>query len=99
MVWLPPVEVDGSVAHDGVGAMDGRVTSLERRHNVRLSGPADGRPMLFAHGFGCDQHMWRHVAPAFEDEFRVVLFDFVGSGGSDLSSYDPAKYASLQGYA
>jgi sigma-B regulation protein RsbQ len=73
------------------------VTTL-RRNNVRLSGPADGIPMLFSHGFGCDQNMWRYVAPAFEREHRVVLFDHVGAGGSDLSAYDPQKYASLAGY-
>jgi sigma-B regulation protein RsbQ len=55
--------------------------------------------MIFAHGYGCDQHMWRHVAPAFEAGFRTVLFDHAGAGGSDLSAYDPAKYASLSGYA
>lgn len=55
--------------------------------------------MLFAHGFGCDQHMWRYVAPRFEDGFRVVLFDHVGSGKSDLSAYDPQRYSSLSGYA
>jgi sigma-B regulation protein RsbQ len=55
--------------------------------------------MVFAHGFGCDQNMWRFVAPAFEAEFRTVLFDHVGAGGSDLTAYDPAKYASLSGYA
>jgi len=55
--------------------------------------------MVFAHGFGCDQNMWRFVAPAFEDRYRTVLFDHVGAGGSDLSAYDPAKYASLEGYA
>ena len=55
--------------------------------------------MVFAHGFGCDQNMWRLVAPAFERDFQVVLFDHVGAGGSDLSAYDSAKYASLQGYA
>jgi sigma-B regulation protein RsbQ len=55
--------------------------------------------MLFAHGFGCDQHMWRYVAPRFEDEFRVVLFDHMGSGKSDLSAYDPQRYSSLSGYA
>jgi sigma-B regulation protein RsbQ len=55
--------------------------------------------MVFAHGFGCDQHMWRFVAPAFEDDFKVVLFDQAGAGGSDLSAYDPVKYATLQGYA
>jgi sigma-B regulation protein RsbQ len=55
--------------------------------------------MLFAHGFGCDQNMWRHVAPAFENDYRVVLFDHVGAGGSDVSAYDRVKYASLEGYA
>lgn len=55
--------------------------------------------MVFAHGFGCDQNMWRHVAPAFADEYRIVLFDHVGAGGSDHSAYSRAKYGSLQGYA
>lgn len=55
--------------------------------------------MIFAHGFGCDQNMWRFVAPCFEDRYRVILFDHVGCGGSDLSSYDDVKYAALDGYA
>jgi len=55
--------------------------------------------MMFAHGFGCDQNMWRHVAPAFADDYRIVLFDHVGAGGSDLGAYDRTKYASLDGYA
>jgi sigma-B regulation protein RsbQ len=70
-----------------------------QRHHVTVSGAADGPPMVFAHGFGCDQTMWRFVAPAFEDRYRVVLFDHVGSGRSDLSAYDPARYATLDGYA
>ena len=53
----------------------------------------------FAHGFGCDQNMWRFVAPKFEGDFKVVLFDHVGAGGSDLSAYDPGKYSTLSGYA
>jgi sigma-B regulation protein RsbQ len=69
------------------------------RNNVFVRGPASGRPMVLAHGFGCDQNMWRFVTPAFEDEYRIVLFDHVGAGGSDLSAYDPQKYASLDGYA
>lgn len=69
------------------------------RCNVHESGRADGQPIVFAHGFGCDQHMWRFVAPAFEDRFRVICFDLVGCGGSDLASYDPERYSSLQGYA
>jgi sigma-B regulation protein RsbQ len=69
------------------------------RWNVRESGLRDGPVLLFAHGFGCDQHMWRDVAPAFEHDFRVVLFDLAGSGGSDLASYDLERYATLQGHA
>lgn len=70
-----------------------------RRWNVRLSGPADGPPVVFAHGFGCDQTMWRQVAPAFEADHRVVLFDHMGSGGSELEHYDPERYSSLEAYA
>lgn len=55
--------------------------------------------MMFAHGFGCDQNMWRFVEPAFAGEFRTVLFDHVGAGGSDLKAYDRAKYSTLAGYA
>ncbi|MDQ4102937.1 MAG: alpha/beta hydrolase [Actinomycetota bacterium] len=73
--------------------------SLVSQHNISISGPLDGQPILFAHGFGCDQNMWRYVAPRFEDEFRVVLFDHVGAGNSDLSVYDPQRYSSLSGYA
>ncbi len=69
------------------------------RHNVTITGQPDGQPMVFAHGFGCDQAMWRFVAPRFEDDFRVVLFDHVGAGGSDPSAYDPERYSSLSGYA
>ena len=54
---------------------------------------------MFAHGFGCDQNMWRFVAPAFEADHRVVLFDHVGAGGSDLTAYDPERYDTLDGYA
>ena len=55
--------------------------------------------MVFAHGFGCDQNMWRFVAPEFEGDFKVILFDHVGAGGSDLSAYDKTKYSTLDGYA
>jgi sigma-B regulation protein RsbQ len=71
---------------------------LTARHNVVVSGVADGPPIVFAHGFGCDQHMWRHVAPAFEGTHRVVLFDFVGAGSS-TAPYDEDKYSTLDGYA
>jgi sigma-B regulation protein RsbQ len=67
--------------------------------NVHVSGVVDGPPMIFAHGFGCDQNMWRFVAPRFESDFRVILFDHVGAGHSDLSAFDPARYSSLAAYA
>jgi sigma-B regulation protein RsbQ len=73
--------------------------SLSARHNVSLSGREDAPPMVFAHGFGCDQNMWRHVAPAFADRYRIVLFDHLGAGRSDLSAYDPERHGSLDGYA
>ncbi|WP_255530153.1 alpha/beta fold hydrolase [Planomonospora sp. ID67723] len=63
-----------------------------------MGNPA-GRPILFSHGFGCDQNMWRFVAPAFTDRYRVVLFDHVGAGASDLASYSFERYSSLGGYA
>jgi sigma-B regulation protein RsbQ len=69
------------------------------RFNIRVTGPPDGQPMVFAHGFGCDQNMWRFVAPRFEDRFRVVLFDHVGAGRSDLSAYDHDRYSTLSAYA
>jgi sigma-B regulation protein RsbQ len=73
-------------------------TDIIARNNVRTLGTG-ARPMLFAHGFGCDQNMWRFVAPAFADDFRIILFDYVGSGKSDLSAYDPERYGTLDGYA
>ncbi|MGY1804981.1 alpha/beta fold hydrolase [Blastococcus sp. SYSU D00922] len=69
------------------------------RNCVRVSGLPDGRPIVFVHGFGCDQAMWRFVAPDFEVDHRVVLLDLVGAGNSDLSAYDPQRYGSLRGYA
>jgi sigma-B regulation protein RsbQ len=75
------------------------VASVLARNCVRISGVTDGRPIVFVHGFGCDQAMWRFVAPDFEVDHRVVLLDLVGSGNSDLSAYDPDKYGSLWGYA
>jgi sigma-B regulation protein RsbQ len=69
-----------------------------KRNNVKVFG--EGRqPMLFAHGFGCDQNMWRYVTPAFEKDYRIVLFDYVGAGKSDLHAYDARRYSSLNGYA
>lgn len=68
------------------------------RHNVHVSGKGE-RTMMFAHGFGCDQSMWEPVARNFESDFRVVLFDYVGHGQSDLGAYSSQRYASLQAYA
>ena len=72
--------------------------NVERRHHVQVagSGPAT---IFFAHGFGCDQTMWRLVQPAYAGRFRTVTFDLVGAGQSDLLAYDPQKYSSLQGHA
>ena len=66
---------------------------------MTVSGRAGGRTLLFAHGFGCDQSMWRLVTPAFEGDHQVVLFDHVGAGGSDLAEWSHDRYASLDGYA
>jgi sigma-B regulation protein RsbQ len=74
-------------------------TDVRTRNNVVVSGDPAARPIVFAHGFGCDQNMWRFVAPAFEADFRVVVFDYVGAGGSDLSAYDEVRYSTLEGYA
>jgi len=69
-----------------------------KRNNVKVSGNGT-QPILFAHGFGCDQNMWRYVTPAFEQNYRIVLFDYVGSGKSDFKAWDPQRYSTLDGYA
>ena len=74
------------------------MTDVIARNNVRVFGRGT-QPMLFAHGFGCDQNMWRFLTPAFENEYRIVLFDYVGAGKSDLTAYNPERYGSLHGYA
>lgn len=74
------------------------IQGVLHRNNVKDFGRGT-QPMLFAHGFGCDQNMWRFVAPHFESEHRIVLFDYVGSGRSDLRAYDAERYGSLEGYA
>ncbi|MEJ7686435.1 MAG: alpha/beta hydrolase [Variovorax sp.] len=72
--------------------------SVEQRNNVQVMG--DGPlTMVFSHGFGCDQNMWRLIAPQYASRFRTVTFDLVGAGGSDLSAYEAQKYSSLSGYA
>ena len=74
------------------------MSSVLLRNNVQVSGSGD-RTMMFSHGFGCDQSMWHEVARQFESDFRVVLFDHVGAGRSDLAAYESAKYSTLDGYA
>ncbi|GIP52516.1 MULTISPECIES: alpha/beta fold hydrolase [Paenibacillus] len=68
------------------------------RNQVKIKGNGE-QPLIFGHGFGCDQNMWRYVSPAFEENFRVILFDFTGAGNSDITAYDPVKYSDLYGYA
>jgi sigma-B regulation protein RsbQ len=72
---------------------------VRQRHNITVTGPADAPVMLFAHGFGCDQNMWRYVVPHFAGTHRIVLFDHVGAGRSDPAAYDAQRYSSLDGYA
>jgi sigma-B regulation protein RsbQ len=75
-----------------------RYAEILRRNNVKIFGRGT-QPMLFAHGFGCDQNMWRFITPDFQDEYRIVLFDYVGAGGSDVKAYDAERYGTLDGYA
>jgi sigma-B regulation protein RsbQ len=72
--------------------------SIAERNNVKVSGMGT-QVMMFAHGFGCDQNMWRYITPAYEQDYKIVLFDYVGAGRSDKGSYIPERYASLRGYA
>lgn len=69
------------------------------RNSVRVVGRPDGRPLMLAHGFGCDQNLWRLVVPLLSDRFRIVLFDHVGSGSSDAGAWTAKRYADLQQYA
>jgi sigma-B regulation protein RsbQ len=72
---------------------------VSTRNDVRVSGVPGARPIVFAHGYGCDQNMWRFMTPDFEVDHRVVTYDHVGFGHSDLAAYDAVKYNSLRGYA
>lgn len=69
-----------------------------KRNNVNILGNGN-KTLMLAHGFGCDQNMWRHLTPLLEEHFKIVLFDYVGCGKSDLSTFDKERYSSLQGYA
>jgi sigma-B regulation protein RsbQ len=72
--------------------------TIRARNNVQIIGKGE-TPIMFAHGYGCDQNMWRLLSPAFTERYRVILFDLVGCGHSDLRSYDRNKYGTLQGHA
>jgi sigma-B regulation protein RsbQ len=74
------------------------VKDVLSRNNVNISGKGM-QPIIFAHGFGCDQNMWRFITPDFEENYRIILFDYVGAGKSDIPSYNQERYSSLQGYA
>lgn len=69
-----------------------------KRNNVKVLGRGE-KALVFAHGYGCDQTMWRFITPAFQEDFRVVLFDHVGAGHSDVAAYSPSRYGTLRGYA
>lgn len=69
-----------------------------KRNNVKVIG-SGSETMMFAHGFGCDQHVWAGMIDAFKDQYQLILFDYVGAGCSDLTAYDPVRYGTLQGYA
>lgn len=74
------------------------MVSIKTRNNLKCSGQGD-RTLVFVHGFGCDQSMWRFVVPAFEANYKIVLFDLVGSGKSDRAAFDLKRYETLEGYA
>lgn len=73
-------------------------STIRNRYNITITGKGT-QPILFAHGFGCDQTMWRYVTPAFEDHYQVIQFDYIGHGKAARAAYNPERYASLQGYA
>jgi sigma-B regulation protein RsbQ len=71
--------------------------SVLKRNNVSMRG--SGPPMVFVHGSGCDQNMWRLLAPHFANRYQVILLDLVGSGNSELAAYDKDRYNTLQAHA
>ena len=72
--------------------------SISKRNNVKVFGKGT-EVLMFGYGYGCNQNMWHAITPAFEDAYKLVLFDYVGAGQSDKSAFDPERYASLRGYA
>jgi sigma-B regulation protein RsbQ len=100
MPGAPGIIPDVSSIRQAASRPDARADpeAIRARNNVHFSGRGE-RTMMFAHGFGCDQTMWRFVAPAFEADYRVVVFDYVGCGKSDWTAWDAQRYGSLLGYA
>ena len=74
------------------------MNNVMKRNNVKVIGEGE-ETIIFAHGFGCDQSMWKYIAPQFAEKYKVVLFDYVGSGNSDITAYESKKYSTLHGYA
>lgn len=74
------------------------MVDIIQRNHVQVIGEGE-RTIMLSHGFGCDQSMWQFITPAFEKQYRIVLFDYVGSGHSDLTAYSTEKYGTLHGYA
>lgn len=89
----------GAPAVKAVAACDTDGMDIGRRNNVTITGNPQGPTVVLAHGFGCDQNMWRLTVAALAGDYRVVLFDYVGSGRSDASAFSEERYASLDGYA
>lgn len=77
------------------------MTDILKRNHVQIieADQPDAPVLLYAHGFGCNQRMWRQITPAFMGTHRQVLFDYVGSGLSDVSAFDADRYGRLEGYA
>ncbi|MGW9493789.1 alpha/beta fold hydrolase [Streptomyces prasinus] len=99
---LAPPHGHSSRSHlDPPGPGEGKSagTDVRRRNNVTVTGREDGPVLLLAHGFGCDQNLWRLMVPLLAEDFRLVLFDYVGSGRSDPSAWSEQRYSSLEGYA
>jgi sigma-B regulation protein RsbQ len=91
----PPHNADGTDAH----RWQYESVDSQARNNVRIAGVEDGPTIMLAHGFGCDQNLWRPVEARLASSFRLILFDHVGCGASDPSAWNPRRYESLQGYA
>jgi sigma-B regulation protein RsbQ len=86
------------MSYNGLSMEKSDFSSVYTRNNVKISGNGK-ETLMFGHGFGCDQNTWRLVAPAFEEHFKIVLFDYVGAGNSELAAYDDERYGKLEGYA